>query len=147
MRHIQTTYPESMRKLKKRMEDMNRVIEQLTAAVTQPTDICTLSQAKCAVYVSTGNSLVSKLRRQTTWKKTGDTASSHREMSTLENFYIPLDKKQSSNKPPNPSHPFLDTASPGPWYLARREEKQISFRDYRHRQYGDFMSRGKRSIM
>jgi hypothetical protein len=137
----------------KRNEDMNKVIEQLTAAITQSKSMSTLSKASSAVYVSTGNSLVSKLRRHTIYNKNTETRDDHsdtpsiqREFSTLGNFYNPYEKGKSSNRPPNPGLPFLDSTSPGPWYLARKEEKQTSFRDYRHKQYGDFISRGKRTL-
>lgn len=148
----------------KEMEDMDKVIEQLTSAVMQSKGIYTLTKAvakrKENARYATGSSVAGKLRRQRyKMKEDAEDISDDESDSSLLELKVQFSQEDftsgtfpnyyntmlPSSIQPDPSQPLYDkTSSPG-WYLARKEEKQTSFRNYQHRQQGDFISWGPRT--
>jgi len=143
-------------------ENMDKVIEQLTAAVMQSKGISTLKKAVARRERSQYaiGSVAGKLRRQMHKQKVDANNSSDDESDTS-SIELKLEFSQEdfssgtfpnyyeimspSSRIPEKTQPLYDEASSPEWFLARKKEKQTSFRDYKHKQQEDFISWGPRT--
>ena len=125
--------------LHKAREDMKAVIDQLSAVIQSSSfsEHPTLYEKheRSAVYVSTGHSLASKIRRQRLYGDAGKT----KDDISLPVFsvcsYIPTQNTRAGEDT------LYEKISQGAWHMSRRGDMQTSFREYKPKQEWDIMDR------
>ena len=126
-------------KLDKAREDMNAVIDQLSAVIhsSSLSEQPRLFQKRegSAVYVSTGNSLASKIRRQKLYR---DVEKSKDDMSLPGISVCTFTPTQNTR---SGEEALYEKISQGAWHMARRGDMQTSFREYKPKQEWDIMDR------